>query len=355
MRRYPDFWGPGEPEGRGLHVGIVDRVSPRLRVSLVVAAAAAAAAGATVGATVLTSSGSQQKEGAPPARPRPGAPPLVIDLGVRIDPEAVALRRAAALYDRGQRRSASPIFRRFHSTEARIGAALADWPAGFARLESIARNDPRSALVQLHLGLALYWQGRDAEARAAWRRAKRLQPDTRYAVRASDLLHPEDPIPDLPFFVPAFKEPRELARLSPPAQLAFLAARARAGNAHDRILYGVALQRLGRPVSAERQFAAAAALAPHDPEARVAAAVGLFDKDRPALAFGKLGPLLREFPRAATVRFHLGILLLWIGRVAEAKKQLRLARAADPASPLAREADRFLTRLDGVGTKGAGE
>jgi tetratricopeptide (TPR) repeat protein len=342
-------------------VGIVGRVSPRLRVSLVVAAAAAAAAGATVGATVLTSSGSQrtpgaqQTEGAQTARPRSGAPPLVLDLGLRTDPEAVALRRAAALYDRGQRRRASPIFVRYHSAEATIGAALADWPAGFSRLQAIARDHPRSALVLLHLGLGLYWQGRDAEARAAWRRAKRSQPDTRYAVRASDLLHPEDPIPDLPFFVASFREPAQLARLSPPRQLAFLAARARAGTAHDKILYGVALQRLGRPISAERQLTAAAALAPHDPEARAAAAVGLFDKDHPALAFGKLGPLVREFPRAATVRFHLGILLLWLGRVAEARKQLRLARAVDPASPLAREADRFLSRLDGVGAKGGGE
>jgi len=34
------------------------------------------------------------------------------------------------------------------------------------------------------------------------------------------------------------------------------------------LLYGAALQKLGRPVSAEREFAAAAKLAPGDPDAQ---------------------------------------------------------------------------------------
>jgi len=166
-------------------------------------------------------------------------------------------------------------------------------------------------------------------------------------VRAGDLLHPELPVPGLPFFVPDFPSPPQLARLSPPRQLAFLAARARTGGVREKLLYGTALQRLARPVSAERQFRAAAALAPRDPEAQVAAAVGLFDKDAPQRAFGKLGPLTRTFPRAATVRFHLGVLLLWLGRVDEAKRQLRLARGDAPTSRLGREAKRLLVRLVG--------
>ena len=112
-----------------------------------------------------------------------------------------------------------------------------------------------------------------------------------------------------------------------------------------KLLYGVALQRLERPVSAERQFAAAASLAPDDPEARVAAAVGLFDKDRPALAFSRLGPLVRTFPRAPTVRFHLGLLLLWIHRLDAARQELRLARAEGPRTPIGMEANAFLVRL----------
>jgi hypothetical protein len=112
----------------------------------------------------------------------------------------------------------------------------------------------------------------------------------------------------------------------------------------------VALQNLGRPVSAERQFRAAEALAPRDPESRTAAAVGLFDKDDPALAFGRLGPLTRAFPRAATVRFHLGLLLLWIGQAEQGKRELRLARREAAGSRLAREATRFLARLGAIGT-----
>jgi tetratricopeptide (TPR) repeat protein len=332
-------------------------VSPHARVFTLVALAAAGAAGVTVGATLLSTRGEHRTAPAPTSPARAGAPPLLLDLGVRTDAEARALRRAAALYDRGrahpgsvQLRQAGGIFARFSSLDAQVGAALAAWPGGARRLEQLARDRPRSGVVQLHDGLGLFWLGRTGEARAAWKRAQRAQPDSSYAVRASDLLHPEDP-PGLPFFVPSFASPRVLDRLSPPRQLAFLAAHARTGGVRGKLLYGVALQRLVRPLSAERQFAAAARMAPRDPEAQVAAAVGLFDKDAPQRAFSRLGPLTRAFPHAATVRFHLGVLLLWLDRVDAARRQFRLARADAPSSLLGREAAQFLARLAGVGTK----
>jgi tetratricopeptide (TPR) repeat protein len=327
----------------------VEPVSPRLRIVLIVALAAAAAVGVTVGVTLATRGGKHETATTPSLRP--GAPPLLLDLGVRTDPEARALRRAAALYTRDRRRAAGRIFARYHSLEARVGAALAAWPRGLARIEALADRHPRSSLAQLHEGLALYWVGRISAARPAWRRAKRAEPDSSYAVRAGDLLHPEDPIPGLPFFVPSFASPPQLDRLSPPRQFTFLASRARTGGAREKLLYGAALQRLGRPLSAERQFAAAAALAPRDADAQVAAAIGFFDKDAPQRAFARLGPLTRAFPRAPTVRFHLGILLLWLGQVDQAKRQFRLARAEGPSSRLGREANRFLLRLGGVGTQ----
>ena len=114
-----------------------------------------------------------------------------------------------------------------------------------------------------------------------------------------------------------------------PQQLAALRAGAAHGGAHAKLLYGTVLQRLGRPVSAEREFTAAVRLAPNDPDARVAEAVGRFDKARPARAFGRLGPLTRVFPRAQTVRFHLGLLLLWSAQVKEARKQLQQAQRED--------------------------
>jgi Flp pilus assembly protein TadD len=113
----------------------------------------------------------------------------------------------------------------------------------------------------------------------------------------------------------------------------------------------VALQRLGRRVSAEREFAAAATLAPQNAEAQTAAAVGRFRKGDPSLAFSRLGPLVRQFPRAPTVRFHLGLLLLWLGQVGEAKRELRLARAEGPESVLGREANAFLRRLEAIRTR----
>ena len=121
------------------------------------------------------------------------------------------------------------------------------------------------------------------------------------------------------------------------------------GTIVDRLFYGVALQRLGRQRSAERVYAEAARLAPNDPEARVAAAVGLFDKAQPARAFSRLGPLSRTFPKAATVRFHLGLLLLWSGQVKEARRQLRLVQTVEPGSPLAGVAKRYLDELRAAG------
>ena len=117
-----------------------------------------------------------------------------------------------------------------------------------------------------------------------------------------------------------------------------------------RLLYGVALQRLGRPVSARRAFAQALRLAPDDVDALVADAVGRFEKNDPSAAFSRLGPLTRRFPTAATVRFHLGVLLLWQGDVDEAKRQLRLAQAAEPGSRIAREAGRYLDEVAKAGT-----
>jgi len=317
-------------------------MSPRARVSLVVAAAATAAAGVTIAATALTRT---ELSVEPVTTPRRGVPPLVLDLGVRTDPEARALRRATALYERDRRPRARRIFERYGSVEARVGAALSAWPDGFERLQELGRDHAESGAAQLALGLGDFWQGSTRDAQRSWRRAKAAEPDSMYAVRADDLLHPELPVPGLPAFVPSFASPAPLTRLSPPEQYAFLRRRADGGNVRDRLLFGAALQRLGRPVSARREFERAAALGPNDPEALTAVAVGFFDKDRPAQAFSRLGPLAQRFPRAATVRFHLGLLLVWMGRIDDATRQFRIARDTEPGSVPARQAAEFLRRL----------
>ncbi len=317
-------------------------MSPRTRVSLIVASAAVAAAGVTIAATALTTTDTPEE---PVAQPRPGVPPLVLDLGVRTDPEAKALRRAAALYQRMRRKQAARIFDRYDSVEAQVGSALATWPDGYARLEAIAGERPQSGAAQLAMGLGQFWRGQTGDAQSSWRRAKSVEPDSLYAVRAGDLLHPELPVPGLPSFVPSFPSPQTLRRMSPPEQYAFLRRRAQRGGAHDLLLFGAALQRLGRPLSARREFERAAASSPKDPEALTAVAVGVFDKDRPARAFSRLGPLSRRYPGAATVRFHLGLLLVWMGSVDAARRQFRLAREAEPGSLLAKQSDEFLRRL----------
>ena len=325
---------------------MVGQVGPRARVNLIVAIAAVAAAGAVVGVTVLQSPASANKSAAAPL-PK-GAPPLVLDFGLRTDAEALALERATALYAKHRRAAAARIFLRYRSLEAEIGAAFARWPDGsLERMKQLVAERPRSSLAELHLGLALYWSGRRSDAVAAFRRAERLQPDTYAAVRAEDALHPEMP-PGRPQFVPSFSTPARIVRLAPQAQLAALA---RLGGVRGKLLYGVALQRLERPVSAEHEFAAAAALAPDDLEAQVAAAVGRFTKDAPARAFSRLGPLAQRFPRAATVRFHLGLLLLWLRELPQARKELRLAVADAPKSPLGREAKSLVDSLKSIGTK----
>jgi predicted Zn-dependent protease len=318
-------------------------VSPRARVAAATAAAAALAATLVV---VVAALQTERHEPLPveATAPRAGRPPLALDLGVRTDREAQDLRRGLALYEEGRLPQAGSLFARHASLEARVGKAMASWPEGTVdRLTGLAGLHPQSAVVQLHLGLALFWARRPG-ADDAWRAALEAEPDTPYAVTAGNLLFPGF-ARGLPRFVPGMSLPRALERLDAAARYEELQRRAGAGDRLGTLYYGVALQRLGRQRSAARVLGAYAAAHPGDVEAQVAAAVARFDKNRPVEAFSRLGPLSRRFPRAATVRFHLGLLLLWSGELVEARRQLRLARTVEPGSPLAREAERYLAAL----------
>jgi tetratricopeptide (TPR) repeat protein len=319
-------------------------MSPRTRTAAVVAALALLAAVVVAGSAALSSDDPKPAAIAAAPTPRKGAPPLVLELGVRDDPAARALRQAIRLYANGKRDQARAIFDRDDSLEAKLGSAFAAWPGSLDRVEQLGALYPRSALVQLHVGLARFWAGTGGEL-AAWREARDVEPDTPYAVRADDFLH-SGFAPGLPAFTPSFAYRVEGDTLA--EQLGALEADQ---SVRGRLLYGVALQRLGRPVSARRAFAAALRLAPDDVDALVADAVGRYEKNDPAQAFSRLGPLSRRFPKAATVRFHLGVLLLWQGDLAEAKRQLRLARQAQPGSRIAVEAGRFLDEVGRVGTR----
>lgn len=320
-------------------------MSPLARVVAFTSVAAALAVAAVLGVVALQTD--PVESAAPAPKARPGAPPLTLELGLRTDPQAAALRRAARLYADGKRAQAGRAFARLDSVEARVGQAFAAWPEGTVdRMNRLAGLHAQDAVVQLNLGVALYWAGLPG-ADDAWRAAAASDPDSAYAVAAGNLLHPEY-APGLPVFVTTARPPSGLDGLRPAAQLDLLRRNAARG-VDGKLLYGIALQKLGRQRSAERVYAAAAREAPGNVEAQVAAAVGRFDKARPADAFSRLGPLSRKFPGRATVRFHLGLLLLWSGEVKEARAQLVRATTVEPGSPLARVARTYLEELDKAG------
>ena len=163
-------------------------------------------------------------------------------------------------------------------------------------------------------------------------------------MRADDLIHPEL-APGLPVFMPSFP-----SRIEGGSRRGSSKRCAADRTARGRLLYGVALQRLGRPVSARRAFAEALTLAPNDVDALVADAVGRYDKSDLAASFSRLGPLTRRFPQAATVRFHLGVLLLWQQRRAGGETAAAAGSGGEPGSRIAREAGRYLDELAEVGT-----
>jgi tetratricopeptide (TPR) repeat protein len=280
---------------------------------------ALAVAGATVGVTLLQTRGESTGTTA-----RKGAPPL--DLQV-----TGALAQAVKLYTAGKRKEAGAIFSRYHSLPAEIGAAFSTWPHGsLDAVRKLVAANPDSGLAELHLGLAEYWAGRDADAAAAWKRAASVEPDAPSAVTALDLLHP-DVAPNLPPIV---------------VDATSVAPRARAA-----LLKGIVLWDRERPVSARRELAAAAALAPDDPAVLVAAAVATFSPAAPLRPFPQLGPLTARFPKAAVVRLHLGVLLLWSRQVVKGERQLRLAIAEQPGSVYARQAKAVLSALGGTGSE----
>ena len=318
-------------------------MSPRARVGLVVAAIAAAAAAVAVAIGAGTGGDRSTAPVVEAPEPRPGRPPLAYRFGVRDDQETRVLLQGARELDAGRVAAARRVFAHADSLEGKVGSAFAAWPNGtVGRLVQLAGLYPRSSLVQLHLGLALFWANLEG-ARAAWREAEDVQPDSPYALVAEDLLHPRL-VPGVPVFVPSVPLPTAVAGKPAGEQLRALREGASRGLSW-RLYHGVVLQRAGRRVSASRAFDAAVAAQPGAVEPLVAAAVARFDKDRPEEAFSRLGPLTRRFPHSATVRFHLGLLLLWTGQLGEARRQLRLAQRAEPDSPLAREAGRWLERL----------
>ena len=316
-------------------------VSPRARVLAVVTTAAVLVVAAVVAGALLQSDGAGAK--APSA-----APPL--HLGVFPgEPHARELISAERDYERGRRETALREFEAVlradpASIEAAVGAALAAWPEGsLERLRALVESHPRSGVARLHLGLALEATGDRAGAEQEWREAEARDPDSPAALESESLLHP-NMAPGRPFFITAAQPPASLQRLGTAAQEAALRRRAERGGAVDWLVLGTFLQRIERPISAQQAYDRALELAPESLEARAAAAVVRFDKDDPADAFSRLGPLARNHAQSSLLRFHLGLLLLWIQAVDEATKQLELATQGN-GQFYARQAEELLSRL----------
>jgi predicted Zn-dependent protease len=210
---------------------------------------------------------------------------------------------------------------------ATVRNALSKGPRRAARaLEALADEHPKDPVVQFNYATALYCGGFDAEALQAYRKAKRAGRDTRYEVTADVILHPQ-------FFSEGGYPPFVYS----------------GGDA--LLVQGQIAQRNYHQHTAERIWARAAKLHPNDADAQVAAAVGRFDMDNLSASFSRLGPLVKRFPKSQTVRFHLGLLLVWTGQAKQAIKELRLAHQLDPGTAMGQQAAKLVAGVAKTGTR----
>ena len=182
-----------------------------------------------------------------------------------------------------------------------MGAALAAWgPGALQRVQALARGAPaqrasRSSTSGSRCSGPVATRRRSPRGAAAV--AARARLGVGGAARPPSCTRTSPP--GLPFFVPdlrrAARDRAAAARCS--RQYAALERAARRPDAHAKILWGDrAAAARAVPCRRSAQFAAAARLAPNDPEALTAAAVGRFTKDEPVRAFSRLGPAVQAVP-----------------------------------------------------------
>ena len=314
-------------------------MSARRRVTLLVAvvAAAAVAVVASGGPVVRRRLGRRDGDDSSASsakvdrhsRSRSGSAPT---------PRRVTSAAAPSLYQRGDTtRAAAPLREaRLARGQGRRGARrlarrLAR-PARAAR-EALSRGRGRPAPPRPRAALGERGRSRRGVASRARRRARHAVRDRRREPAAPEpparpsRLHPVVRRTAGDHEAPAGTPARGAPRRSP--------SKVASANSCSTASVCSASGALSRPRASSSE---AARRFPTDVEAQVAGAVGQFDKDAPERAFGRLGPLSRTHGDEPTVRFHLGVLLLWTGRIKAAERQFRLASRAQPGSALAREA-----------------
>jgi hypothetical protein len=213
-----------------------------------------------------------------------------------------------------------------------IETAFRNWPHGSIStmqrlgLQHLGGATPKerrqSAIVQYYRGIALFWAGYPDDASQALERAKKLGTNTMLHNQADAFLHGSfynNGPPFYPVFTPS--GPNKLLEL------------------------GSRLQLQGHQVSAERIFQKAVRQQPNNVEARVGAAVALFDEDNPTPAFSHLGPLTTEFPRSQVVRYYLGWLLVWTAQGAAGEAQWRKTVELGPQTKLGKAAQQLLDAI----------
>jgi tetratricopeptide (TPR) repeat protein len=261
-------------------------VSPRARVYLNVALATIAAVGVVVGLTLDTRTN--------PMQPKPfaGKPPVPRGL---TGPAGVAIEQ---------------VFRQ--------------WPHGaIGTMQKLGLEYPKSAIVQFYRGIAFLWAGYPTDAAQALEAAKKFGANSYVAEKADNILHPNYYAPSAPPYYPVFAPTERNALLQ----------------------RGSVLQEEGHQLSAERLYQQAARRDPNDPQAQVAAAVGLFDEDNLNVSFGRLGPLTARFPRSQSVHYYLGYLLAWTDQRTDAITQYEDTVRLGPSTTLGRAATQWLEAL----------
>ena len=223
-----------------------------------------------------------------------------------------------------------------------VGRELLDWsparaPAIADALGALADQNPGEALPAFEQGLALLFAGRAREAETALREARSAVPDGPYASRADNLIHPGWSRATRPGSPAA----RSLRARWPELERS---ARARPADVAAQLSLAAALQQAGRRAEAADAAASAVAADPNDVDARVATAVLGFDKDRPELAFGAIGTMIRAQRAEPSPHLHLGLLLSWLRERDKAREQYRLAASLDPDGRIGRLADALAAR-----------
>jgi tetratricopeptide (TPR) repeat protein len=305
----------------------------RRRRILLLTAVALVAGGAGATAVALTSGGDGgTTQAATRAAPFKGKPPLSLELpGPAVPKDATPAERLAIAR---ARLPSGDV--RIRVGEAIVGYDPHDPSRALAALRALPQDD---AVVTFHLGLAEIWAGNRQAAIDAWERTKRLDPFGYYGTLADDALHPP---PQQHLGYPPYFPPRPVN--GTPAELR-AAAQAHPDEPGRWLDLAVALESQDRPaaLAAARR---AVELDPNGISARVAFLVLSYDKDDPAKTFGQLGPLLQQTGGNTEIRFHLGVLSLWIGLRDKALGEFRQVAKDQPDGPYARFANAFVAELE---------